>query len=114
MDKDRINERFLTAVHTILSAKTVNKTAFANSLNITPSKFSEILNQRMKAGIDTIALLCYHYNVSTQWILLGIGDIFSLSDAGIKDKDLTHLINKVIEQAEEIGRLRQQLDTLRS
>ena len=116
MDKKDINERFLIVVNKLLLDEKLNKAKIADKLNISRSKFSEILNKRMNAGIDSIALLCEHYNISSQWILLGTGDMFLTDDAPPCDKldgkDLKYLIDKIITQAEEIGKLRHQLATL--
>lgn len=73
MDKDSINERFIKAVSTLFQDKGLTKTSIAESLGLKPSKFSEILNSRMKAGTDTIAALCEKYSFSPSWILMGEG-----------------------------------------
>lgn len=113
MDKEQINSRFLTAVEEILTAKKINKSALANKLSISSNKFSEILSKRMKAGIDTIALLCYHYNISTRWVLLGEGEMWNTPECEQTEKDPLSLVDKLIEQAEEIGKLRQQLEAIK-
>ena len=105
------------AIETLLKSKEVNKTAIATSLQIKTNKFTEILGKRMKAGIDTVALLCYHYNVATRWILLGEGSMFLADEdttiSPAEQKDLNFLVNKIIEQAEEIGKLRHQLSLIK-
>lgn len=73
MDKDSINERFIKAVSTLFQDKGLTKSGIAESLGLKPSKFSEILNNRMKAGTDTIAALCEKYSFSPYWILMGEG-----------------------------------------
>ena len=74
LNKEEINSRFIMAVYAILRNKLVNSKAdLAESLNIKPSKFSEILNNRMKAGIDVIARMCDLYRISPDWLLLSRG-----------------------------------------
>lgn len=59
LTKDEINTRFIWAVNVVLSNNLIpNKSALAESLRVKPSKFSEILNGRMKVGIDMIAIMC--------------------------------------------------------
>ncbi|MES5188168.1 helix-turn-helix transcriptional regulator [Prevotella bivia] len=53
----------------------------AESLGVKPSKFSEILNGRMKVGIDMVAIMCDFYNISPDWILMSRGNnIFRASE----------------------------------
>lgn len=73
MDKTEINERFIAAINSLLKDKGLSKTGVAASLGVKPSKFSEILNNRMNAGTDIIALLCETYSFSAIWILNGRG-----------------------------------------
>ena len=73
MDKDSINKRFIQAVSTLFRDKGLTKAGIAESLGLKPSKFSEILNNRMRAGTDTIAALCDKYSFSPFWILMGQG-----------------------------------------
>ena len=72
-----INERVINAINLILSSKIEsNKAELAKKLGVKPTKFSEILNKRMKAGMDIIQKLCDEYNVSADWIITGRGDMF--------------------------------------
>lgn len=76
MDKKAINERFLKAVDYLLSNKIVNKKAIlANTLGITVTKFSEILNSRMNIGTDLVATICVEYNICADWLLTGRGNM---------------------------------------
>lgn len=77
LTKEEINSRVIHAVHALLKQeKSLTKTSLAESLNVKPAKFSEILNDRMKAGVDMIAILCDFWNVSPDWILMSRGPIF--------------------------------------
>lgn len=51
-----------------------SKVDLAESLNVKPSKFSEILNGRMNVGVDMIATLCDLYRISPDWILMSRGN----------------------------------------
>jgi plasmid maintenance system antidote protein VapI len=137
LTKDEIQSRFIRAVYALLKEdKSLTKTSLAESFNVKPAKFSEILNDRMKAGVDMIAILCDFWNVSPDWILMSRGPIFrdesekqpiwvqenlettppySKSDktvtkeTGTKDEQtpiITQLLDTIKEQAEEIGRLK--------
>lgn len=77
MGKEQINSRAIGAINTLLEQdNTLTKTALATSLNVKPSKFSEILNGRMMAGADMMSLLCSEYNISATYLLTGEGGMF--------------------------------------
>lgn len=96
MDKTAINERIIKAIYALLSENSgLTKAALAGDLGIKPSKFSEILNYRMKAGSDVMSNLCTKYKISAEWLLTGSGimtksesnsdpEIIPISDCGIK------------------------------
>lgn len=136
MNKADINRRFIAAIESLLKDKGLTKTKVAESLGIKPAKFSEILNNRMNAGVDAIADLCDQYSFSAEWILTGQGTMlkvgpikgrskpgivvaplpdFPLTSDGVcqmfleimRDKDL-----RFSEQAEEIGRLKAKIEEL--
>ncbi|MGL5938480.1 MAG: helix-turn-helix domain-containing protein [Phocaeicola sp.] len=144
LSKEEINKRFITAANAVLMNKLISsKTGLAESLGVKPAKFSEILNGRMKAGVDMIAILCDFYGVSPDWLLMSRGSDVFRKDASPKiwvddqdlnmkvhpdeketpskkDDDINTGINSflsiirdkdstIIEQAEEIGRLKEQI-----
>jgi transcriptional regulator with XRE-family HTH domain len=75
LQKSEINERFRTAVIDILRQELISsKAGLAESLQIKPAKFSEILNGRMNVGTDTLALMCDFYRISPDWLLMGRGN----------------------------------------
>ena len=76
LTKDEINYRFIEAVNAVIQRESISKTSLAESLNVKPSKFSEILNGRMKAGADMIAILCDYYGISPDYVLMSRGGIF--------------------------------------
>jgi plasmid maintenance system antidote protein VapI len=138
MKKDLINGRFLEAIQSILQRNEgLSKTFLAESLDVKPAKFSEILNGRMKAGVDMMATVCEKYDISTEWLLLDKGAMIRQSEgaaatvrecssdcsSGVQkegkscsngvqtpsDSIMMQLLDKITGQAEEIGRLKQAL-----
>ena len=136
MNKVDINGRFIAAIDSLLKDKGLTKTKVAESLGIKPAKFSEILNNRMNAGVDTIAELCEQYSFSAEWILTGQGDMlksgqikgrskpgiaikplpdFPLTSNGVCEMFIEILRDRdtvFAEQAEEIGRLKAKIEEL--
>ena len=97
LTKDEINRRFIMATYAVISKGLIpNKTALAESLGVKPAKFSEILNNRMKAGVDMIAIMCDFYKVSPDWLLMSRGDnIFRenpLPKIWVDDEDLKYVL----------------------
>ncbi len=77
MEKEPINARFLQIITYLLENNLVrSKGELADILGVKPSKFSEILNNRMMAGTDLIATICHKYpQISSEWVLTGEGDM---------------------------------------
>lgn len=92
--KEEINRRFITAVNAIMANNLISsKAGLAESLGVKPAKFSEILNGRMKVGVDMIAILCDFYHVSPDWLLMSRGNnVFrsssTLPKIWVDDEDL--------------------------
>ncbi|MGM9774468.1 MAG: XRE family transcriptional regulator [Candidatus Egerieousia sp.] len=85
MDKISINNRVLESIEYVLKTnESVNKTVLAKELGISTSKFSEILSGRMKAGPDMMAALSAKYNVSTDYLLTGTGDIIKSDNSQVE------------------------------
>ncbi len=137
MDKTEINNRFIQAINSLLQDKGLTKSSIASSLDIKPAKFSEILNNRMNAGTDTIAKLCALYSFNTSWLLLGEGPMlipgvlkgrskpavaipklpdFPMTSEGVCEMFLSIMENKDYrykEQAEEVGMLKGEINYLK-
>ncbi len=75
ISKDEINDRAVEALLAIINNGLVaTKADLAECLGAKPSKFSEILNYRMKVGVDIIAKICDRYYVNPDWLLMGRGN----------------------------------------
>lgn len=110
MIKEAMNERALAAILHVIDDKGITKSKFAEIAGISKAKFSEILNNRMKAGLDLYSLLVSEYGVSASWLLTGEGAMYSGTEELKGDPTVLSLINKIAEQAKEIGRLEQALE----
>lgn len=75
ISKNEINSRAVQALLAIIANGLVaTKTDLAECLGAKPAKFSEILNYRMKVGIDMVAKICDFYNIDPNWVLMGRGN----------------------------------------
>ena len=145
LSKPEINSRAVDALIAIVANQLVaSKQDLAECLGVSPQKFSEILNFRMKAGIDMVAKICDMYFVDPYWLLLGRGNsIFrkthtplepyfiedgnnlnrriqfqkdiSINETEVDEKDDANInlfYKKTLEQAEEIGKLKERIAQL--
>ena len=73
--KIQVNNRFAEVVEYLVSNGIVgSKKQLAESINISNTKLSEILNNRMMAGISEFQNLSTKYGISYQFILDGVPD----------------------------------------
>lgn len=73
-----VNKRFKIAVNKVIDeGLTKNKSAIADAMGISRSKFSEILNDRMNVGVELLVKFCLEYNVNANWLLFERGDLFN-------------------------------------
>jgi transcriptional regulator with XRE-family HTH domain len=114
-----INERVIEAINYLLSSKTEpNKAKLADNMGVKPAKFSEILNGRMKAGMDIIQKLCIDYKVSADWLITGDGSMFRtpavMDEAPPLDRDevVRLLREKVADQQRIIDLLDEKLEAV--
>ena len=115
-----INERVIEAINYILSSKIESsKAEFAEKLGVKPAKFSEILNKRMKAGMDIIQKLCIDYEISADWLITGGGsmqraDTTVMSGTAPPDRDevVRLLREKVADQQKIIDLLEDKIERL--
>ena len=103
-----INERVIEAINYILSSKTEpNKAKLADNMGVKPAKFSEILNGRMKAGMDIIQKLCIDYEISADWLITGEGSMYRdtavMSGTAPPDRDeIIQLLRDKIDNQQKI------------
>lgn len=113
-----INERVIESINYILSSKIEdNKALLGQKLGVKPSKFSEILNKRMKAGMDVIQNLCIEYGISADWLITGNGMMLreeQISDESPPDQAevIRMLKEKIHDQQEIITLLKEKIDVL--
>ncbi|MFY0482143.1 hypothetical protein ACI6PS_06010 [Flavobacterium sp. PLA-1-15] len=76
-DRVQINNRFIACINYLVAElKTESKGSIAQKMQITPSKFSEILHNRMSIGIEDLAVFAMNFDVDVNWILTGRGQMF--------------------------------------
>lgn len=103
MIRENINSRALQAINYLLSTNDLcTKTSMANDLGISASKLSEILGERMKAGTDVLAGLSSEYNISSQWLLTGEGNMVTSENLEDNEED-SELILPCSEEFEYIN-----------
>lgn len=76
MSKDIVNQRFINCINFLIESKKVpSKSFLAKTFNISNPKFSEILNNRMNVGVDILMILVSEFNISSEWLLTGQGEM---------------------------------------
>lgn len=91
--KKIINKRFIDSVKFIVSENPkIKKSEIAKTLNIGSSTLSEILKQRMHAGVETLALLSINYNFSLEWLINGFGEMLKDQKIRIKENHTPQVI----------------------
>ena len=106
-----INERVIEAINYILASKIeLSKANLAERLGIKPAKFSEILNKRMKAGMDIIQNLCIEYSISAEWLIIGKGSMLRSDESPVVSSDLP----EIAQDSELIAELRSHIASLNS
>lgn len=129
--KNDISARFIEAYEALLIEKKVNdKRDFAAKLGISASMITEISKGRSSVGTSAIQNIVSQFNISADWLLTGRGEMLSdesvapvkqqpvISDErlvtqGVTPELITELLNRITEQAAEIGRLQEQIRQMR-
>lgn len=98
--KNEISARFIKAFNTLLSMGQVSdKKDFASKLGISPSMVTEISKGRSSVGLTAIQNIVLLFNVSSEWLLTGEGDM-------LKEKDVTTTLESVpadlIKEAKDV------------
>lgn len=82
MSKDIVNQRFINCINFLIESKKVpSKSFLAKTFNISNPKFSEILNNRMNVGVDILMILVSEFNISSEWLLTGQGEMLKNAPA---------------------------------
>lgn len=113
--KELINQRFTESVNFIISRKIAkNKAEIAEKLNISRSKFSEILNGRMSIGLDDLANYIIIYNLNSEWFFTGKGEMLLNSEQkDEKNKKTEYYIEELLSSKDElISSLKTNIDVL--
>lgn len=121
--KNDVSARFIEAYEALLYKKKVSdKRDFATQLGISPSLVTEITKGRSSVGTSAIQNIVSKFNISADWLLTGRGEMLAdeqptsappksiqvddrLSNLGVTPDLITELLNRITEQAAEIGRL---------
>lgn len=127
--KNDISARFIEAYDTLLTRKeVVDKKDFATKLGISASMVTEISKGRSSVGTFAIQNIVLQFNISADWLLTGRGDMLTnelatitkestitdehVTTQGATPELITGLINRIAEQATEIGRLNERIAQL--
>ena len=127
--KNDISARFIEAYDTLLTRKEVaDKKDFATKLGISASMVTEISKGRSSVGTFAIQNIVLQFNISADWLLTGRGDMLTnelatitkestitdehVTTQGATPELITGLINRIAEQATEIGRLNERIAQL--
>lgn len=87
MSKDIVNQRFINCINFLIESKKVpSKSFLAKTFNISNPKFSEILNNRMNVGVDILMILVSEFNISSEWLLTGQGEMLK-EDSYLEQKN---------------------------
>ena len=76
MRKYEVNQRAIEAIYRIIDKEKINQTIIAERLGCKPSKLTEVLKGRMAVQLDMLSILCEKYDISGDWLLVGIEPIF--------------------------------------
>ncbi|MBB1150426.1 helix-turn-helix transcriptional regulator [Myroides sp. NP-2] len=75
--KEFINNNFIKTVDYLLNSHMVSsKKELADNLGLRANNMSEVLSGRQNVGIDVVLKLCDLYNISVEYQLKGIGEMF--------------------------------------
>lgn len=128
--KNDISARFIEAYEALLIEKKVSdKRDFATKLGISASMITEISKGRSSVGTSAIQNIVSQFNINADWLLTGRGEMFSdesvepvkqqpiisderLVSQGVTPELIMELLNRITEQAAEIGRLQEQIRQL--
>ena len=101
-----INERMN---HIIKELYGGNKRAFANAIGVSATVIENVVGTRQgKPSYDVLEKVCANANISAEWLLMERGEMLYNSTS----QNTHYFIEKIAEQAEEIGKLKEQVKLL--
>ena len=111
MDKTlTIKEKILA----FLADNGIKKGDFFNATGIQPSNFKGRNMESWPGGEMLVKVLTQYPDLSAEWLMRGVGEMYRQEDTGEPIiKGNSELIDIIREQAEEIGRLKQQIEQLK-
>lgn len=94
---DRFQEAMLDVIKkNKLSGGKINSVkAFAESLGQLPQNFSKYSNKGQHVSISIIEAACRKYNISPNYLVLGIGEMYLSQDVGGKVNTLEDRIKRI-------------------
>lgn len=109
-----INERMN---HIIKELYGGNKRAFVNAIGVSATVIENVVGTRQgKPSYDVLEKVCANANISAEWLLMERGEMLYNSTSQTQytppDQNTHYFIEKIAEQAEEIGKLKEQVKLL--
>ena len=94
-----------------------NKRAFANAIGVSATVIENVVGTRQgKPSYDVLEKVCANANISAEWLLMERGEMLYNSTSQTQytppDQNTHYFIEKIAEQAEEIGKLKEQVKLL--
>ena len=111
------NLRFIEVLDDLKQKGTISDyVQAAKELGTNKAGISDIKSGRKKLSIELLRRMKESYpEVNIEWIVMGIGDMYITKAASntAENSNIQLFIEKLSQQAEEIGRLREQIEQMR-
>lgn len=111
------NLRFIEVLDDLKQKGTISDyVQAAKELGTNKAGISDIKSGRKKLSIELLRRMKESYpEVNIEWIVMGIGDMYitKASSNTAENSNIQLFIEKLSQQAEEIGRLREQIEQMR-